>query len=280
MASPPEDDPIAGFLLSDEAPKRPTPPAPSPDLGGYDLAGDDPPIDDTPITPPVPPPIRAALATKAPKAEPETLEVSRGRVDQVWSRGAEWWPTLIAQAGVLLLTAYLAFATFAINDLATPMIVLVAGGIAFLAASYPIFITLERPVRMTPEQAAKDYYAALSHIRPHHRRMWLLLSNSGRQAREFSDFSGFRAYWKARIATLKGTTVGKFAPLHFRVADFQAEKSAGKTAIDGKYSVVVSAVDGDPDTRIATFHLASGFVKGPDSQWYLERGTLPDGEVT
>ena len=292
MSRPADDnDPIAdaAFLLRDDTRPRvpPSPPAaPARDLGGYDLEGDDPPADDRPIAPPIPPPSAEIRAPRRAKVDPvETpasspVEGPRDRVDQVWSRTAEWWPTLLIQVAVLALTAYLVKATFAVNDLATPLLVLGAGGFAFLVASYPIFITLERPVRMTPEQAAKDFYAALSHVRPHYRRMWLLLSAGGREAREFATFPEFRAYWKARVAALKGGKATPLTPLQFQVEGFQAEKSAGKTAIDGKFTVVVALESHGQVASRSSFRLQSGFVKGPDGQWYLGCGTLTEGDAS
>ena len=94
----------------------------------------------------------------------------------------------------------------------------------FLA--YPILITLERPVRMTPEQAVRDYYGALSHHMPHFRRMWLLLSKAGRISSAFGSFEGFKNYWKDRLASVREGHAGSLTPLVFDVSEFQAEKSA------------------------------------------------------
>ena len=72
--------------------------------------------------------------------------------------------------------------------------------------SYPILITLERPVRITPEQALRDYYGALSHHLPHFRRMWLLLEHGGRISTAYGSFEGFKAYWKDRLANMRRGT--------------------------------------------------------------------------
>ena len=58
------------------------------------------------------------------------------------------------------------------------LLTLLLGGMVAVVLSYPILITLERPVRITPEQALRDYYGSLSHHLPHFRRMWLLLSTA------------------------------------------------------------------------------------------------------
>lgn len=285
-----DDDPIAdaGFLFREETtPRKSSTPAPSggapADLGGYDLEGDDPPDDTSPVAPPIPVATPTPRAARRPRVDPELPELPEAppaaRVDQVWSRWAEWWPSLMAQAVVAIVTIYLASVTFAVNDLVTPLIVLFLGLVAFMVVSYPIFITLERPTRMTPEQAARDYFAALSHVRPHYRRMWLLLSSEGRESRDFSTFPEFKAYWKAKVAGLKKGQVGTFTPLSFKVADFKAEKSAGKTILDAKYTVVVTVEGTEPASKLAGAIISGGFVKGPDSQWYLNQGTLPEANA-
>ena len=90
--------------------------------------------------------------------------------------------------------------------------------------SYPILITLERPVRITPEQAARDHYGALSHHLPHHRRMWLLLERRGRVSPHFASYEGFRNYWNSRIAQLRKGHAGPFSPLVFVVEDFRVRE--------------------------------------------------------
>ena len=81
-------------------------------------------------------------------------------------------------------------------------LILILGGIAAVILSYPILITLERPVRITPEQALRDFYGSLSHHFPHFRRMWLLLSSAGRISTAYGSFEGFKAYWKDRLGQL------------------------------------------------------------------------------
>ena len=92
--------------------------------------------------------------------------------------------------------------------------------------AYPILITLERPVRITPEQAVNDYYSALSHHAPHYRRMWLLLSDAGRVSGSYASFEGFRAYWKRRLAELRAGKAGGFTPLKFQIEDFRSPRRA------------------------------------------------------
>lgn len=197
---------------------------------------------------------------------------AEARVDEVWSRSAEWNPTLVKIVPAALVVAFIVYSLLSAMKFGMAFAALFVGCAVLLILSYPILITLERPVRMTPEQAARDYFDALSHHAPHFRRMWLILTTNGRSTPEYSSFAGFCEYWKRRLASLRPSGVGGWTPLEFKVDDFQADKSAGKTAIDADFTVVVS-VRGR-STPIASFKQTAGFVKGPDKMWYLNDGRL------
>ena len=107
-------------------------------------------------------------------------------VTEVWSRSAEWGGTVLTLVGASLMLMALLYVLLSFEEFGLAFCVLVAGGLALAVLSYPILITLERPVRITPEQAVRDYFAALSHHMPHYRRMWLLLSSVGRSAGGFA----------------------------------------------------------------------------------------------
>jgi hypothetical protein len=155
-------------------------------------------------------------------------------------------------------------------------IIFVAGSLCAVLLSYPILITLERPVRVTPEQAARDYFGALSHHLPHYRRMWLLLSASGRVSAHFASYEGFKQYWNTRLNQLRQGHVGPLSPLVFLVEEFQSEKSAGRTKIDGRFKVRVFIRGRRSEGPIQSFSLERSFARGPDGMWYLDDGTLPE----
>ena len=258
-------------------PKKTPPPTASEVGDGFDM--EDLP-DDLPKRPSSAP-VERPIGTKAPRAErPPSDPKSAGlepsaAVEQVWSRGSEWGGTLtllvFAVLGVLgllfvLLTSEMFGLAFLTLLLSVPFLVLVA---------YPILITLERPVRITPEQAVNDYFASLSHHFPHYRRMWLLLSTSGRVSGSFASFEGFRNYWKGRLTELRAGRSGSFTPLKFQVEDFRSEKSAGLSRIDANYTVIVSVRGRQDEGPVGTIKVAMSLVKGPDRMWYLNKGTLP-----
>ena len=195
-------------------------------------------------------------------------------VEEVWSRKAEWGPTLLvvgAWAAFILLFVYFVLGT---EYIWSALLTLLVGGMVAVVLSYPILITLERPVRITPEQALRDYYGALSHHLPHFRRMWLLLSTAGRISTAYGSFEGFKAYWKDRLASMRSGHAGSLTPLVFEVADFKADKSAGKVRIDAEFTLKVWVRGQRKAGAIHVIPMTIALVRGPDKMWYLEDGTL------
>ena len=297
----PLDDPkpigqAASLFDTDEirpirVPEPPRPAAsaiPAPSSEGYDLDGvsfaepEEPP---RPVVIPTPP-VDRPKAKPRPKPKVEALEAEEGGTDEfvteasevepVWSRWAEWGPDLVRMGAAGLGTLFLTWLTWNFGGLAT--LILLLGGAATALLAYPLLITLERPVRITPEQAVTDFYAAASHHFPSYRRMWLLLSDLGKESGRFSTFEGFRDHWKGRIAGWrKASGAGKYTPLKFEVDGFRADKSTGKATSRADYTVHVYVRDREAEGPIETVRMAHGLVKGPDRMWYLNRGVLDPG---
>ncbi|SIO00077.1 hypothetical protein SAMN05444166_1982 [Singulisphaera sp. GP187] len=257
------------------------PPPPIVSEGSYEIEGVDPlEAQDEPaaIVPPIPSPVPRPRKPQAADQPPTRSTVKPGTVDEVWTRWAEWGPDiirLVAAAGVLLVLLYLALTSFWFT---TAFLILVGGGVVLLLLGYPLFITMERPIRITPEQALNDYYGALSHSVPHIRRMWLLLSSEGRSSRSFHSFNEFNTYWNEKLKSLKSAKGGRFNTLLFSVQDFKSEKSAGLTHLEAKFTLQVQERD-QMTSPGRTFPTTIRLVKGPDKMWYLEDGTMPEGRV-
>ncbi len=196
-------------------------------------------------------------------------------MDEVWTRWGEWGPNLVVLAAAAVASGGLIMFALSLGWLAIAFFLLLLAGAGLLALSYPIAITLERPVRFTPEQAIRDYFAALSHHFPHYRRMWLLLSSAGKTSRWFGSLEGFKGYWEERLAALRGGRAGKYTPLKFQIEDFKSEKSAGLSSIGVKFTLKVSIRGQQADGPVATLRIETSLVKGPDKMWYLNDGTLP-----
>ena len=274
----PESADAAWLLSQDSGPERASKPGregASDPVDGYDLEGGEWRDEESQpaVPPPVPIPTRPAQGSKKPRPEPKPERVP-AVVDEVWSRGAEWGPDLIRVGAVLIGSAILMFLLFSVGAYALAFLAVLAGFALAVALCYPVFITLERPIRMTPERAAKDYYEALSHYMPHYRRMWLLLSATGRNAGGYKTFDSFRRYWVERLASLRGNERQRFNDLRFVVDDFRSEKSAGADEIDGTYTVNVYRDSQEAEKPIASITVQSSFVRGPDRMWYLNQGTL------
>jgi hypothetical protein len=276
------------FDTDDIRPIRvPAPPeaASSPEVDGYDLDGGPIPDDDelpAPVPIPIPSkPVDRPKARPKPKLEFEKIEPEgssefeeeSAEVNEVWSRWGEWGPDLIKIGAVGLGTIVLAW-IFS-GSLMNAFFVLVLGVAVMVVLSYPILITLERPVRFIPEHAVNDFFDAASHHFPHYRRMWLLLSDVGRESGGFETFEQFRDHWKGRINSWKAKKGGsKIIPLKFEVEGFQAEKSSGKETSKADYSISIYQRDHESDGPIETFRMKHGLVKGLDRMWYMNRGVL------
>ncbi|HKI16972.1 MAG TPA: hypothetical protein VKA15_03790 [Isosphaeraceae bacterium] len=225
----------------------------------------------TSLSPGVAPKVRApaGIVDDQSKLDPAAL------VEEVWSRPGEWGGTLIVM-GAWLTVVFLGFFFCWFQDLyGTAFLVLLAGGLVATILSYPLVITLERPVRITPEQAVRDYYGALAHHIPHYRRMWLLLSKAGRISTAYGSFEGFKSYWSDRLRRLREGHAGSLTPLVFEVEDFTADKSAGKVRIDAEFRLKVSVRGKRKAGSILSFPMKIALVRGPDKMWYLETGTMP-----
>ena len=196
-------------------------------------------------------------------------------VEQVWSRGAEWGRTLAVLAAVVVITGSIFAWLVSAGSYSTALISLLAGGGVFILCCYPILISLERPVRITPEQAVKDFYGSLSHHVPHYRRMWLLLSTGGRTSGHFSNYPEFKKYWVERLAHFRTGRTGRFSPLKFEVSDFKSDKSQGKSSVDAKYTLNVTIRGRQGEGPLASYRMETSLVKGQDRMWYLDKGYLP-----
>ena len=287
-SSDPDPD-IAGaeWLFRDDSATKPKQPPDSKTAPGssanevFDLA-EEPSSEDLPQLRPIDQPTGAG-ATGQTRAAREgqtrpTHDQSRldpsALVEEVWSRWSEWGGTLLVVAGWLAILFAVVYFALQWDQYGIAFLILVLGGIAAVILSYPILITLERPVRITPEQALRDFYGSLSHHIPHFRRMWLLLSSAGRISTAYGSFEGFKTYWKDRLGHLREGHAGSLTPLVFEVVDFKAEKSAGKVRIEAGFTLKVWVRGRRRDGTIHSVPMSLALVRGPDNMWYLEDGTL------
>ena len=277
---PPPDQPAPYVpTLARPAPSPASAPAQPDSVESYAVVGGDDHGDEVasmPIVPPIPPPpSRKAMPKREDDSPRQAPTEPPATVEQVWSRWSEWGATLTSLAIVALSEAFLLSLSISAGLYTLCLFLILLSGVVLIVLAYPIFITLERPVRITAEQAIKDYYGALSHLMPHYRRMWLLLSSEGRKSGSFSSFAGFKAYWRERRAELRGNRGGRGTRMRFEVADFQSDKSAGRTELDARFTLNVFLGDESGKEPIRSYRTKTSLVKGPDRMWYLNTGTLP-----
>jgi hypothetical protein len=272
----------ADWLVKDDSGAKSPKKAPKPAVGSsssdvFDLA-EGPSSDELAVpVPPIPLPEKPAAKPRERRTErtqdKPILEPS-ALVEQTWSRSAEWGPNLLIVGGWLVLVFLVVYFLWDLTHISPAFFTLLVGGVVAVVLSYPILITLERPVRVTPEQAVRDYYTALSHHLPHLRRMWLLLSTSGRISNAYGSFEGFKGYWRDRLRNLREGHAGQWTPLVFEVVNFKADKSAGKTTIEADFTLKISVRGQRTAGPIHTIPMRIGLVRGPDKMWYLDNGTM------
>lgn len=265
----------SGLLAEERAPtKAKRAPAPDVSQGTYDVdAGEARPS----VRPPTPAPRRTRTAAE-PAVPPRTRHVKDG-VTTVWSRSAEWRPDVIRLAifgGVAVVLIY-GLAAMGLWTVAFLALLTSLAAAAFLA--YPLVITLERPVRMTPERAVRDYFAALSHSFPHYRRMWLLLSDQGHASGDIQSEADLRAHWNARRVELSRNGRPSYPALLFDVTSYEGEKAGGESHVNATVTLDVreSSNDGSLNEAIATFQFPVTLTRGPDNHWYLDTPIIPEG---
>ena len=199
-------------------------------------------------------------------------------VEQVWSRGRNgdgtwrsWRPSLVITG---LVFAWLISA----GSYMLALVSVLAGGAVFILCSYPILISLERPVRITPEQAVKDFYGSLSHHVPHFRRMWLLLSTGGRNSGHFSTFPEFKTILGRPARQAPRGARGAIQPPEIRGRRLQVRQEPGQDV--GRCQVHGQRLDPRPSGR-RPHRLLPGRDQpgqGPGPDVVSERG-IPPGRV-
>lgn len=212
-------------------------------------------------------PASAVAASAERKREVELDLPADASVEEIWSPVAELWRPLAV--GALTVAVGVAVWHF-------PHSAAVAVSLAALAfAAYWLAVTLERPVRLTPEQAVREYLECLAHWLPNHRRMWLLLSSAGRESTEFNSYPTFRTYWSHRLSRLRppGATM---RPLEFRVDDCDTVYNEDRSgaALECLVRVYVRGFENAPP--LAELDWKNSVTKGPDGMWYLDDGRLPE----
>lgn len=245
---------------------------------GYELA-ETAPLPKSPSPEPTPAPPSAAEGRVAEPQPPAVKKTGRTaakpnpkpvkpRVTGLWNQRGDLGrlaivPIVLVVLGILICTS--------------PMNVLIGvftslAGLAMLA--YLVAVSLDRPVRVTPEQGVREYFEALDHHLPNLRRMYLLLTDDAKQVPELSTYRRFRAYWIYRLALLRPAEEG-MRPMVAKVRKFKSQYNRNRTWARASY-ILEFYVRGLEGESVATFEMNSELVKAADGMWYLNEGRIPE----
>lgn len=258
-------------------------PPPTSDPGEYELL--DAPVEKKKPTPPPAaphhePPPTPTRAERAPAREqpptPSYQEDYEDVVDRVWNRWGEWGPTILRLVLIGAAWLFVLYVTLSAEHIGRTFFLFVLGLVAMGVCSYPILITLERPVRVTPEQALQDYFGSLNHWFPQYRRMWLLLASPRQDSPPLHSLAALQGYWKAKIGKLRTEYKLPNGPVYFTISGYKSDKSAGKSALVAKYNLDVRGTSDVSTPPIVSFADSQSLVRGPDRMWYLTKARMPE----
>lgn len=196
----------------------------------------------------------------------------------LWSRRKESGPDLfrvLFSAGVTLILAWI-FADW--NTIHISGWVTVLGTLVTILLAYPLVVGLERPVRSSPERAVRDFFEALEHHGPLYPRMWLLLTPEAQNAAHYSEFSGFRRYWKGRIQEWRHRgDAWAGTPVVLTIDSLRANPDPHEPLVRHvKFDLAVSVRGRRSSGPVARYSMQWTAERGRDGQWYLREADPPE----
>lgn len=186
------------------------------------------------------------------------------KVKPKYERGREAGPVGITLAIIVAVGLLTMLAGSAVGSL-----IMLAGSAWFV---YRMCLILPHPVRVTPEQAVREFYEAFCHLVPNFRRMYLLLSVPAKRDKQVSSYRAFRAYWRWRQAQVVGKSW--FETVGFELERFETKYNSQRTfaAVDFTLLLYRRGHSNDP---VLVRPVSTTLVKGRDGSWYLNEGVLP-----
>ena len=191
-------------------------------------------------------------------------------VDPLYSRTDESRITLIIFSGVFLA----GWINLLVDFIYIPYFPTMVWLTGFSYAGYRFVITVEAPVRTTPEQGLREFFGAFCHRFPNYRRMYDFLTGDERSSSKWGaePRKGFRRYWLEQ----KREILGEGYPC--RAVDYRMERVHTEYNKQRNFSRI--------ECRLTLFprgHAESGqtrplqmtLAKGADNCWYLNEGRLP-----
>jgi hypothetical protein len=197
---------------------------------------------------------------------------------QPWTRFRESSSDFVRMAVAGLSTIILAWLFSGWSTIHLAGWICVAGTAVVAITAYPLIVGLERPVRMSPERAVRDYFESLEHHGPLYRRMWIFLTPEAQNCQSFADFDSFKLYWNQRAQEWRHRgNAWPRTPVVISFDQFQSKQDASdpnKSLL--KFSISVSLRGHRSSGPVASYKLSWTAFRGPDRQWYLADGNLPE----
>lgn len=186
------------------------------------------------------------------------------KVKPTYDRGREAGPIVITVV-VLVVVGMVAWVDGTLIGLP-----LMLAGMAW--GLYRLALVLPHPVRVTPEQAVREFYDAFCHRVPNYRRMYLLLSVPAKREKQINSYRAFCAYWRWRQAQIVGKNWIEAAG--FDIERFDAKYNAQRTFAAVDFTLLLYR-RGQPQSPVFVRPVSMTLVKGRDGSWYLNEGVLP-----
>ena len=246
---------------------------PPSDEEAYELEETNAPAAPSPVPTEQPPVAEKLTFTAKPRTRKQvkptaTEDKVKPQVTQLWSQ----WDELRYVLMIPLTLVVLGVVAFMPNSRVLVGVFMVLAGLA--GAGYLVAISLERPVRVTPEQGVREYFGALDHHLPNFRRMYLLLTDDAKEVPEFHTYQCFRAHWNYRLAQIRPAEAG-FRPVVAKVKKFNAQYTHSRKWASATFVLEFSlrGLEGEP---LTSYKMNCDLVKAPDGMWYLNEGRIPE----
>jgi hypothetical protein len=267
-AAPPDPDGRDAYSLRD--PVEPEP-ASKPDTAAVtEFQLSEPAASAVPSDEPAPESETTFQATSEPDTQPAAPDFPEDppEVRDVWTRWVDWKePVILGGGGIVLASLIFFWGSY------VAMVIFLAAG---LYAAYYFVISMEVPVRVTPEQAIQEFFAAASHRLPNFRRMYGVLTSDGKRCDAFADYGQFRSYWRETLSQLNSSP-SWLVPLEFRIEGFKCRYNEDKSMARLRYALRIGPRGRLESARpLAEFDVRNLVVKASDGQWYVNDGTLPE----
>lgn len=215
------------------------------------------------------------------KPSSSELQPAQNLPKQIWTWSAESGPAIVRLTFTTALTIMAVWLFSGWQTIHIAGMICVLGLLVNLLAAYPLLIGSEKPDNSTPARALKTYFESLEHHGPLYRRMWLLLANEAKSCRNFSNFEGFRLYWKQKTREWRHRAgAWPLTPIVIQIQNYLEEPNEIESFSRQVQCRIMIMIRGRRAAGpVASYDFSTYLVQGIDSNWYLANGDLPEVSV-